>query len=232
MVTPKPALTPLLLKERWVRDLEDLSLKNVRISVHQNNKKRDDRFGEALFTGAGMSGPIILDMSGTVGKLLSDGEVNLIIDFKPALEHDKLDKRILRDIQAHGRKAMENILIGLLPRMIIPVFIALLGIDPRKPGNAVTKDERKHLRLLLKQFPLTVTGVHGFSKAIITSGGISLREVDPKTMQSRIVPNLSFAGEILDLDGPTGGFNLQVCWATGYSAGESAAQRPERPKAG
>jgi predicted Rossmann fold flavoprotein len=222
VVTPKPALTPLLLKEPWIRDLEGLSLKNVRISIHQKNKKCDDRFGEALFTRIGMSGPIILDMSGTIGKLLANGDVTLLIDFKPALDHDKLDKRILRDIHEHGRKSMENILTGLLPRKIIPVFLSLLEINSWKLANAITKDERKRLRLLLKEFPLTVTGLHGFSKAIITSGGISLREIDPKTMRSRIMPNLSFAGEILDLDGPTGGFNLQVCWATGSVAGEHA----------
>jgi predicted Rossmann fold flavoprotein len=223
IVKPAPALTPVIVKEKWIKKLEGLSLKNVRISLYQNNKKKDDRFGEALFTGDGLSGPIILDMSKSMGTLLDNGHANLIIDFKPALDFNILDKRILRDLEAHKNKSIKNILTKLLPQKLIPVILKLAAIDPGKKSNAITKDERKKMRLLLKQFPLTVERLTGFNKAIITTGGIALKEVNPKTMRSKIISNLYFAGEILDLDGPTGGYNLQVCWSTGYLAGESAA---------
>ena len=229
IIKPQPALTPVLVEEPWVKTLEGLSLKNVSIAVYQGNKKRDERFGEALFTANGLSGPIILDMSKSIGKLLAGGKTDLFIDFKPALDFTKLDKRILRDFEQNKNKAIKNILPTLLPRKLIPVILDLAQIDPEKQGNAVTKDERKRLRQLLKQFPLKVKSLLGFNKAIITSGGISLKEVDPKTMQSRIITNLFFAGEILDLDGPTGGYNLQVCWSTGYLAGQSAALLSKNP---
>ena len=222
IIKPEPALTPVLVKEKWVKELEGLSLKNVRISVYQNNKKQDDRFGEALFTGTGLSGPIILDMSKSIGKLLVNGKTDLFIDFKPALDFNILDKRILRDLEKYNNKSIKNILPGLLPKKLIPVILKAAKTDPDKKGHSITKDERKKLRLLLKQFPLTIKSLSGFNKAIITAGGISLKEVDPKTMRSRIIHNLYFAGEILDLDGPTGGYNLQVCWSTGYLAGENA----------
>lgn len=224
IIKPEPALTPVIVKEEWVKELEGLSLKNVSISIYQNNKKRDERFGEALFTGFGMSGPIILDMSKAIGKLLAAGDVDLFIDFKPALDFDMLDKRILRDLEEHKNKTIKNMLPALLPQKMIPVILEMAKIDPEKKGNSITKDERKKLRLFLKQFPLTIKSLLGFNKAIITSGGVALNEVDPKTMGSRIIDNLYFAGEILDLDGPTGGYNLQVCWSTGYLAGESAAK--------
>jgi hypothetical protein len=224
IMKPEPALTPVLVNEQWVKELEGLSLKNVAISVYQNNRKKDERFGEALFTGFGMSGPVILDMSKYIGELLADGPVDLFIDFKPALEFDMLDKRILRDLEAQKNKSIRNILPGLLPQKMIPIILELTGLDPEKKGHSMTKDERKKLRTLLKQFPLTIKGLLGFDKAIITTGGVDLKEVDPRTMRSRIVDNLYFAGEVLDLDGPTGGYNLQVCWSTGYLAGESAAK--------
>lgn len=223
IIKPEPALTPIVVKEKWIKELEGLSLKNVRISVYQHNKKKDDRFGEALFTSSGLSGPIILDMSKSIGKLLINGPADLFIDFKPALDFTVLDKRILRDLEKHNNKSMKNILTALLPKKLIPVMLKLAKIDPEKKGHSITKDERKKLRLLLKQFPLTVKSLLGFNKAIITTGGIALREIDPNTMRSKIIRNVYFAGEILDLDGPTGGYNLQVCWSTGYLAGESAA---------
>lgn len=227
VIKPEPALTPILVKEKWVSELEGLSLKNVRISVYHNNKKQDDRFGEALFTGFGMSGPIILDMSKSIGKLLVKGETRLFIDFKPALDFNMLDNRILRDLETYKKRAIKNILPALLPRKVITIILKSANIYPDKKGHSITKDERKKLRLLIKQFPLTIKALSGFNKAIITAGGISLREIDPKTMRSRIIRNLFFAGEIMDLDGPTGGYNLQVCWSTGYLAGENAANKTE-----
>ena len=219
----QPALTPLLVSEKWVKDLEGVSLKNVLISLYQNNRKKEERFGEALFTDYGLSGPVILDMSKSAGILLSKGEVKLYIDFKPALDHIKLEMRILRDLEANKNKSIKNILYGLLPRKIVPVFLELAGIDQNKKSHSITKKERKTIRILLKEFPFTVTGLLGFGKAIITTGGVNLKEIHPKTMKSKLIENLYFAGEILDLDGPTGGFNLQVCWTTGYIAGERAS---------
>jgi predicted Rossmann fold flavoprotein len=223
VITPEPALTPVIVKEKWVKELEGLSLKNVRISVYQNNKKKDDRFGEALFTGTGVSGPIILDMSKSIGKLLANGQTDLFIDFKPALDIHVLDKRILRDLDKNKNKSIKNILTELLPNRMVPLVLKLSKIPHDKKGHSITKDERKIIRVLLKQFPLIIKTLTGFDKAIITTGGVALNEIDPKTMRSRIVNNLYFAGEIMDLDGPTGGYNLQVCWSTGYLAGESAA---------
>ncbi len=227
IVTPQPALTPLVVRENWVKDLEGVSLKNVLISLYQNNRKKEDRFGEALFTNYGISGPVILDMSKSAGKLLSKGDVTLHIDFKPALDHAKLENRILRELELHKNKSIKSILYGFLPRKIIPVFLKLADMDEKKKSHSITKEERKRMRLLLKEFPLTVTALVGFNKSIITTGGVDLKEIDPRTMRSKLVENLYFAGEILDLDGPTGGYNLQVCWTTGYIAGESASGKTD-----
>jgi len=220
IVRPKPALAPIITKENWIKDLQGLSLKNVNISIYQNNKKHFDRFGEALFTEEGMSGPIILDMSRDIGELLDNkAPVIVSIDFKPALEYSVLDARIQRDFKEVSNKMFKNSLDKLLPKKLIPVIIRLAGIDPDKPVNLVLKEERKRLLHLLKDFQLEVREIDGIEKAIITSGGVALNEISPQTMQSKIINNLYLAGEILDLDGPTGGYNLQVCWSTGFVAG-------------
>lgn len=224
VIASQPALTPIILKERWVEDLEGLSLKNVKISIYQDNKKRDERLGEALFTERGMTGPVILDMSKNVGELLKKGSVKICIDFKPALDFNELDLRIQRDFGVNQNKIFKNSLGELLPQKLIPVIIELSGIDPQKKINLVTKEERKKLVHLLKEMELEVERLLGFDKAVITSGGVSLREVDPKTMKSTMIENLYFAGEVLDLDAPTGGYNLQEAWSTGYLAGKSAAE--------
>jgi predicted Rossmann fold flavoprotein len=224
IIKPCPALTPVTVNAKWVRELEGLSLKDVRISIYQNSKKQDDRVGEALFTKAGLSGPVILDMSKSIGKLLVQGQTDLFIDFQPDMDSYMLDERILENLQKHNNKSIKNILSGLLPKKLIPVILGLTNIDPEKKGNSITKDERKKLRVISKHFPLTLKSLAGFDKAIITTGGIALKEIDAETMRSRIIKNLYFAGEILDLDGPTGGYNLQVCWSTGYLAGENAAR--------
>ncbi len=221
VISPMPALTPVLIRESWIKDLQGLNLENVNISIYQNNKKQDERFGEALFTHEGVSGPIILDMSKKIGELLKIEKVTMQIDFKPALDFKKLDLRIIRDFQKFNGKYFKNSLDDLLPQKLIPVIIKLSNIDPYKKVNVISKDERKSLVHLLKEFKLEIQGLAGFKKAIVTSGGIDLKEIDPKTMKSKIIDNLYFAGEILDLDGPTGGYNLQVCWSTGYLAGES-----------
>lgn len=218
----QPALTPLKIKEKWVGELAGLSLKNVAICAFQKNKKQDERFGEALFTHEGLSGPIVLDMSKKIGDLLNNGPVLLRIDFKPALDFLTLDQRIQRDFKEMNNAMFKNSLDKLLPKKLIPIMVRLSKINPSKKANSITSQERNALLHLLKEMPLEVEGLLGFEKAIVTSGGISLSEIDPRTMQSKIIPNLYFAGEIIDLDGPTGGYNLQVCWSTGYLAGVSA----------
>jgi predicted Rossmann fold flavoprotein len=219
-----PALVPIIVKEKIVSELEGLSLKNVEISLYENNKKIDSRFGEAIFTADGMSGPIIIDLSREISSLLlkSAGKLFLKIDFKPALDYPELDSRVQKDFQAASKKIFKNSLDDLLPQKLIPVMIELSGIDPEKKVNSVTREERKKLLHLLKEFGLEVKGLAGYDQAIITIGGVALSEIDPKTMKSKVIDNLYLAGEILDLHGPTGGFNLQQCWSTGYSAGDSA----------
>lgn len=220
IIKPMPALTPIICKEKFIKKLEGLSLKNVKISIIKNGKRIDSRFGEALFTGNGMSGPIILDMSKEIGENLPG--LKLQIDFKPALEFKKLDERIQRDLEKGGNKMFKTILEELLPKKMIPIFLGILNIDQNKKANLITRKERKALMHLLKEFSLEVGGLVGFVKAIVTAGGVALNEVDPKTMKSKLIDNLYFAGEILDIDGPTGGYNLQVCWSTGYVAGSNA----------
>ena len=221
IITPSPALSPILTKEKLVKVLEGLSLKNVSISIYQNSKKIDSRFGEALFTSDGLSGPIILDMSKNIGLALKKGDVRLEIDYKPSLDFQTLDKRLQNDFSRSNNKLFKNSLNDLLPKKLIPLIIKLSDINPDKKANAITKEERKKLIHLLKNFELSVKALYGFNKAIVTSGGVSLKEVDPQTMQSKIIKNLYLVGEILDLDGPTGGYNLQACWSTGYLAGQN-----------
>jgi len=223
IIETAPALVPIKTKESWVKDVQGLSLKNVEIKLLQNNKKQDSRFGEMLFTHFGLSGPIVLDLSKKIGELMRNGEVAISIDLKPALNHDQLDARLQRDFKENSNKDFINYLPELLPQKMIATIISLSGIDPRKKINLVTKDERKKLIDLLKDLRLTADGTTGYNQAIVTSGGVDTREVDSKTMQSRLISNLFFAGEILDLDGPTGGYNLQMCWSTGYVAGTYAA---------
>jgi predicted Rossmann fold flavoprotein len=222
MIKAKPSLVPVICSDEFVGELEGLSLKNVDISIWQNNKKIDERFGEALFTDRGMSGPIILDMSQAVGLALEKKEkVELQIDFKPALSFQELDLRIQKDFKENQNRNFKNSIDGLYPKKIIPLMIRLSGINPDKKVNEITKEERKGLVKLTKEFVLNVKKLDDFKKAIITSGGVDLSELDAKTCRSKIIGNLFFAGEILDLDGPTGGFNLQICWSTGYAVGDS-----------
>jgi len=222
-----PSLVPIKIKEAWVKELQGLSLKNVEIKILQRNpstRLRVKKFGECLFTHFGLSGPIILDISKKVGELLKDGETKLSVDLKPALDFSTLDTRIQRDFQKYQNKSFKNSLHDLLPAKIIPVVIKLSGIEAEKKVNSITKEERQTLAKLLKNLEMTATGLLGFDFAIVTTGGVSLEEIDDKTMKSKIIDNLFFAGEIIDVDGPTGGFNLQICWSTGYLAGESAAE--------
>jgi len=219
----QPVLTPIEIKERWIKEVQGLSLKNVNIGVWQNNKKKNEAFGEALFTHFGLSGPIILDLSKKIGRLLKTGEVKFSLDLKPALDFIKLDNRIKRDFAKYSNKLFKNSLNDLLPQKLIPLIIRFSGISPEKKVNTIIKEERSKLVRSLKNIEMNVSGVCGFNQSIVTSGGVSLKEIDSKTMKSKIIDNLFLAGEIIDLDGPTGGYNLQVCWTTGYLAGQSSA---------
>lgn len=218
IVKLRPSLVPILVQEGFLRELEGLSLKNVKISIFEAQKCLDSQFGEALFTSKSISGPIIIDLSKKVGELLPR-ILKLSIDFKPALTQNELDLRLQKDFKEFNNKLFKNSLNKLLPKKLIPVIIKLSKIDPEKQVNRINKLERFALINLLKNFQLNVKGLDDFNHAIITCGGIDIKEVDPKTMRSKIINNLLFAGEILDLDGPTGGYNLQECWSTGYVAG-------------
>jgi len=225
VITPVPALNPVKTSEDWVKEVQGLSLKNVSLKLFQNSKKKDERFGEMLFTHFGVSGPMVMDMSKNIGALLKNSPVKLILDLKPALDFKKLDKRIQRDFEKFKGRMFKNSLKGLLPLSMIPVMIKLSGIEPEKKVDYISREERNKLVHLLKELELTPTGMLGFKWSVVTSGGVALKEVNPNTMCSKKVENLYFAGEILDLDGPSGGYNLQECWGTGYLAGESAAKR-------
>ena len=225
IIEPVPALNPIKIAEKWVKELQGLSLKNISLQLFQNGKKQDERFGEMLFTHFGVSGPIVMDLSKNIGTLLKRGAVKLILDLKPALDFKKLDQRIQRDLDKFKGRRFKNSLKGLLPLSMIPVMIRLSGIEPEKQVDYISREERNKLVHLFKELELSPTELLGFKWSVVTSGGIALKEVDPDTMCSKKIENLYFAGEILDLDGPSGGYNLQECWSTGYLAGESAAKK-------
>lgn len=220
-----PALVPLETEEEFVHDLQGLSLKNVHVKLLSDGKSVDEQFGEMLFTHFGVSGPIILTLSRKAAKLLSDGRfVEIEINLKPALTPEQLDARILRDFDKFRRKTMKNALIDLLPSKLIPIVLDLAYLPEEKRVDDIKQAERRRLVEILQCLPLTIKKTRPIDEAIITSGGISIKEVNPKTFESKIIKNLYIIGEILDIDGFTGGFNLQAAWSMGNSAGIFAAQ--------
>ena len=221
-----PALVPFETKED-VKELQGLSLRNVEAAVLNGKKEVYREFGEMLFTHYGVSGPVLLSASSYAAKKLKKGPLTLMIDLKPALSMEQLDARILRDFEAEKNKQFKNALNHLYPSKLIPVIIRRSGIEPDKQVNAVTKEERRRLAEVTKHFTLTLTGLRGFNEAIITQGGVTVKEVNPSTMESKKLPGLYFAGEVLDLDAVTGGYNLQIAWSTGVLAGRSAAENHE-----
>lgn len=223
IINPVPSLNPVETAEKWVKEVQGLTLKNVSLQLYLEGRKRDERFGEMLFTHFGISGPIVMDMSKSIAQHLKKGKVKLVLDLKPALNFQKLEERIQRDFQEFKGRMFKNSLQKLLPASLIPVIIRLSAIEEEKKVDYITKEERKRLVHLIKELELTPTELLGFSWAMVTSGGVSLREVNPDTMASKKIKNLFFAGEILNLDGPSGGYNLQECWSTGYLAGEKTA---------
>ena len=222
-VTPcHGSLVPLETEGRDCPEMQGLSLRNVAVKlVNEKGKTVFSDFGELLFTHFGVSGPTVLSASAH----LPEGKCRLVIDLKPALDEEKLDERLLRDLELYKNRAMENAMVDLLPRSMIPVILRRANIDPAMQANALTKKDRRRLLSVLKGFDLTVTGRRPVAEAIITSGGVKVSEVDPKTMESKLVKNFYFAGEILDCDAYTGGFNLQIAWATAFSAGNAAADK-------
>lgn len=218
-----PSLVPLETEEPWVKELQGLSLRNVSVKIEKNGKVIYDAFGEMLFTHYGVSGPLMLSASSVVNDYADKMPLSMTIDLKPALEEEQLDKRILRDFEENQNRQFKNSIQKLFPAKLIPVMIRLSGIAPEKKVNEITKEERQRLVKLIKTFPLTLTKFRDFNEAIITRGGVSVKEVNPSTMESKLVKGLYFAGEVLDLDALTGGFNLQIAWSTGFLAGDSIA---------
>ena len=223
---PVPSLVPLLCSDPFIKELEGLSLRNINVTITADGKKVFDQFGEMLFTSNGVSGPVILTASSEIGRMLNQKKKAFIlhIDLKPSLSSEQLDKRILRDFEGEQNKAFKNSLSRLLPAKMIPVVIALSGIDPFKKVNEITREERTKLVSLLKDMQLHLIETAGFEQAVITSGGVGLKEIDPKTMESKKQAGIYFAGEVIDADAYTGGFNLQIAFSTGRAAGAAAAQ--------
>ena len=223
IIEPKASLIPVLTEEKFVKDIMGLSLRNIKITAfNQKNQKVYSDFGEMLFTHYGVTGPVILSASSVVGKTLRKKELTLHIDLKPALSEEQLDKRILREFDANHNKQYKNSIDSLFPAKLKPVMIELSEIEPEKKVNEITKEERQRLVHLIKDFTMTLTGLRGYNEAIITKGGVSVKEIDPGTMESKKMKGLYFAGEVLDLDAVTGGYNLQIAWSTGYLAGINA----------
>ncbi len=222
-----PSLVPLVTKEEWPKQLEGLSLTNVNLTVWHGNKKLAAEFGEMLFTGFGVSGPIVLSISRLVAPLVSQepGSVVLKIDLKPALTEEELDLRVQRDFNEFSRKLFKNALDGLLPQKLIPIFIELSGMDLLKPVHQITREERLRMVRLLKNLPLTIERTRPFTEAIVTAGGVNTKEINPKTMESKLVNGLYFVGEVVDVDAFTGGYNLQIAFSMGYVAASEVARR-------
>ena len=217
-----PSLVPMEVKEWYAKELMGLSLRNIEIKVTAENKKLYEEFGEMLFTHYGVTGPVILSASSIVGKRLKEQELTLHIDLKPALTEEQLDRRVLREFEANQNRQFKNAVDSLFPAKLRPVIVELSGISEEKKVNEITKEERIRFVRLIKDFTMTLTSLRGYSEAIITKGGVSVKEIDPGTMESKLVKGLYFAGEVLDLDAVTGGYNLQIAWSTGYLAGMSA----------
>ena len=223
VVAPEGSLVPLETEGTDCQDMQGLSLRNVAVKlVNEKGKVLYKDFGELLFTHFGVSGPTVLSASAHI-----KGNCRLVIDLKPALDEGKLNDRLLRDLDMYRNRSMENALTDILPRSMIPVVLRRLNIDPELQANSLKKEQRRALVELMKGFSVTITGKRPVAEAIITSGGVKVSEVDPKTMASKLISGLYFAGEILDCDAYTGGFNLQIAWATGYAAGMAASKQEE-----
>lgn len=225
-LTPaRPALVPLMTKEKPDEKLQDLILKNVKAILWVNGKKETEQFGEMFFTSYGLSGPIILTLSRyAVDEVKNGNTVQVSFDLKPALDEKKLDNRLLRDLNENGKKQMVNLFKMWLPSGLVPLFLEKTGMEPSREASQVTAKERRKIKMLMKALTFNIKGPRSFKEAIITAGGIPTDEIDSNTLESKLIKNLYFAGELIDLDADTGGYNLQIAWSTGWLAGESAAK--------
>ncbi len=221
IIKPKPSLVPIDIKEEWIKDLQGLSLKNVELKILKNGKVIYGEFGEMLFTHFGISGPIVLSGSRYVG---NEGEYKAVINLKPALDEKELDNRVQKDFSLNINKDFKNALDGLLPQKLIGIIISLSGIDPYKKVNTITREERKNLVYILQNLTLSIKGLRPIAEAIVTSGGIDVKEIDSSTMKSKKIDNLYFAGEVIDVDAYTGGYNVQIALSTGYLAGTKVGE--------
>ena len=214
-----PSLVPLRTKEEYIPRMQGLSLKNVTLTVKNGKKILYQDFGEMMFTHSGITGPLILSASAHIGDALKkQGELPAFIYLKPALTEEQLDARILREFETGKNKQFKNVISVLFPASLTPVMVEIGGIPPEKPVHEISREERHHFGSLIKNFPVTVTGLGEFKEAVITRGGVAVKEISPSTMESKKMPGLYFAGEVLDLDAVTGGYNLQIAWSTAYLA--------------
>lgn len=216
-----PSLVPFRVKESFVKELQGLSLKNIKASIYDGKKEIYSDFGEMLFTHFGVSGPIILSSSSFAADRIKERNLQLFIDLKPALSEEQLDNRLIREFEIYRNKQFKNAIGSLFPSKLIPIMIGLSKINPEKKVNEITKEERASFVFLIKNMKITLTSLCDYNQAIITKGGVSVKEINPSTMESKIVKNLYVIGEVLDLDALTGGFNLQIAWSTAYSAGSN-----------
>lgn len=224
LIDPDPSLVPIRVKEEWVKELSGMSFEDVKLSIFQAGKKQGSNRGKLLFTHVGLSGPLVLNMSKDIGESLRYGETEVSVDFFPMLDSKAMDTKIQEVFSENLNKQIKNILREIAVPLLVPVLLRLANIDPEKEVNSITREERMMLGKLLKDFRLTVSGLLGPEKAIVTSGGVSLAEVDFSTMRSRLYPNLFLVGDILDIDRPSGGYSLQLCWTTGFVAGTASAE--------
>ena len=219
-----PSLVPMVTAEEYIPRMQGLSLKNVTLSVYDGKKCVFEEFGEMMFTHFGITGPLVLSASGKVGKLLKKKYLTARIDLKPALTKEQLDARLLREFEEAKNKQFKNVVYGMFPSKLLPVMLEVGGVSPQKKVNEITREERAVFIDKVKAFPMTITGLRGFQEAIITKGGVQIKEIDPKTMESKKVHGLYFAGEVMDLDALTGGYNLQIAWSTAHAAACAAGQ--------
>ncbi len=226
IIEPVAALVPIKTKEDWVGELQGVSVNSVSLAVYQDGKKKFSDSGDLMFAHFGLSGPLALNMSRPIGKLLAQGEENIkfVLDLKPYLTTEQLDEIVLTDFERNADKKLSNCLHDVFSPKLLDFILRYSGLDLEKHAAKISRKERHHLVNLCKNLEMNFDGLFGFERAMVTSGGVATKEIDSKTMKSRIIKNLYFAGEVIDIDGPTGGYNLQMCWSTGFLAGESAAK--------
>ncbi len=221
----RPALVPLVTGEEYITEMQGLSLKNVNLTIRNGKKKLFDEFGELLFTHFGISGPLALKASSCIGKTLDKTDLSAELDLKPALTKEQLSARLVREFEEAPNKQFRNIMPNLFPSRLIPVILELGGIEPHTVNNEITRVQREHFADVVKAFPFSIVGTRGYNEAIITQGGVKVKEINPSTMESKLVSGLYFAGEVMDLDGVTGGFNLQIAWSTAHTAAMAMAEQ-------